>query len=682
CDRYGRDEKKRHQIDKLTVDLGHVQMETITAVFTEKLNEALASVQDSGYIKEVVEETPEIPQKTPLKVVSYYLKSGRLPWWSSKTSKSYLQDQLDQLIKTPDATFTKILEQLPFNHVYLDRFLYTFTEEQILLCLQVLTNISVKELPAVRKELVHRIQKQADKKTSAYTDAKIGRTFWKVAFNQVLKAINYKNLIASCEQQIMQELGIDVKKSKKENQNSYLPAIRSLVEKQKKQYPGDTIWQHFFEHLIGVVNHPSFYQIPVQILKELKQLLEGLRIAHDKAKGVTETKEQSIEGQRIAQDKAKGVTETKEQSIEGQRIAHDKAKGVTETKEQSIEGQRIAQDKAKAITETKEQPVEGQRIAQDKVKRVTETKQQPTEGQRIAQDKAKAITETKEQPVEGQCIEHDKAKGVTETKEQSIEGQCIEHDKAKTITETKEQPVEGQRIEHDKAKTITETKEQSVEGQRIAQDKAKAVTEMKLQPIARHLQLLQAMLKPLQPDGKLAVIETLPSQFEDTDFITIQNAGLVLLWPFLQRFFENLEVMAGKAFHDEIARNKAVCALQYLCDTTETELFEGMLPFAKVLCGVPLEDTISPICLSVAEKDMAEGLLRSVIERGPHWTNLSLDGFRASYLCRQGSLRTRDGHWLLQVQKETYDITLEKLPWSINTIKLPWMNEILIVEWN
>ncbi|MEP5501079.1 MAG: contractile injection system tape measure protein [Algibacter sp.] len=556
CDRYGRDEKKRHQIDKLTVDLGHVQMETITAVFTEKLNEALASVQDSGYIKEVVEETPEIPQKTPLKVVSYYLKSGRLPWWSSKTSKSYLQDQLDQLIKTPDATFTKILEQLPFNHVYLDRFLYTFTEEQILLCLQVLTNISVKELPAVRKELVHRIQKQADKKTSAYTDAKIGRTFWKVAFNQVLKAINYKNLIASCEQQIMQELGIDVKKSKKENQNSYLPAIRSLVEKQKKQYPGDTIWQHFFEHLIGVVNHPSFYQIPVQILKELKQLLEGLRIAHDKAKGVTETKEQSIEGQ------------------------------------------------------------------------------------------------------------------------------CIEHDKAKTITETKEQPVEGQRIEHDKAKTITETKEQSVEGQRIAQDKAKAVTEMKLQPIARHLQLLQAMLKPLQPDGKLAVIETLPSQFEDTDFITIQNAGLVLLWPFLQRFFENLEVMAGKAFHDEIARNKAVCALQYLCDTTETELFEGMLPFAKVLCGVPLEDTISPICLSVAEKDMAEGLLRSVIERGPHWTNLSLDGFRASYLCRQGSLRTRDGHWLLQVQKETYDITLEKLPWSINTIKLPWMNEILIVEWN
>ncbi len=483
CDRYGSDEKKRYQIDKLTVDLGNVQIENIAAVFTEKFKDALVSVEDLGDVEDDIENTKEekadILQKTPLQVVSYYLKMGRLPWWSSNTTKTYLSEQLDQLIKTPDATFAKLLGQLPFNHVYLDRFLYTFTEEQILMCLQGLTDIPIQGLSTVKKELRDRIQKNA-----GVTDFNIENTFWKVAFNQVPKAIDYKSLIASCEQQIVKELGIDVKESKKENQNTYLPAIRSLVEKQKKQYSGDTVWQQLFQHVSKVVNSPSFYKLDFRLLKEFQQLL--------------------------------------------------------------------------------------------------------------------AIN----------------------------------------------------------------------------------VIENNLQLIARHLQVLEAALKPLQPDVKSTVIETLPSQFEDTDFITVQNAGLVLLWPFLQRFFENLEVIENKTFHDEMARHKAICALQYLCDEEDTELFEGTLSLNKVLCGASLEDVVPLIPLSEEEKKMAEGLLHSVIQRGPHWKNLSLEGFRASYLCRQGSLRIRDGHWLLQVQKETYDITLEKLPWGFNTIKLPWMNEIILVEWS
>ena len=85
--------------------------------------------------------------------------------------------------------------------------------------------------------------------------------------------------------------------------------------------------------------------------------------------------------------------------------------------------------------------------------------------------------------------------------------------------------------------------------------------------------------------------------------------------------------------------------------------------------------------LTEEEKEVAEGLLTAVIAQGPHWKNLSIEGFRSSYLCRPGSLRTRDGHWLLQVQRETHDITLEKLPWGFHTVKLPWMSEVLVVEW-
>ncbi|WP_299183419.1 contractile injection system tape measure protein [uncultured Aquimarina sp.] len=202
-----------------------------------------------------------------------------------------------------------------------------------------------------------------------------------------------------------------------------------------------------------------------------------------------------------------------------------------------------------------------------------------------------------------------------------------------------------------------------------------------LTPLALHLQGLQKELKHLGSKPKSIVTEQLSSPFDDTDFISIQNAGLVLFWPFLERFFENIGVMKDKNFIDEAARNKAICVVQYLCDTKEEELFEGDLLFNKIVCGLDIDTVVSPIKLSAEEKEIAEGLVTAVIAKGPKWENLSSDGFRASYLCRQGSLRTRDGHWLLQIQRETHDITLEKIPWGFHTVKLPWMKDILVVEW-
>lgn len=206
-------------------------------------------------------------------------------------------------------------------------------------------------------------------------------------------------------------------------------------------------------------------------------------------------------------------------------------------------------------------------------------------------------------------------------------------------------------------------------------------TEAWLKPLVLHFHALEANLAIYHTGTKPLMIDQLQTVFNDTDFITIHNAGLVLFWPFLKRFFENLQLLEDMGFSDKIVQDKAICALQYLCDEDEERLFEGLLPLNKVLCGVSLDDAVVPVLLSKAEKESVEGLLQSVLKKGPHWANLSIAGFRSSYLCREGSLRTRNGHWLLQVKKETYDITLEKLPWGFTTVKLPWMNEILIVEW-
>ncbi|GAA4274033.1 contractile injection system tape measure protein [Aquimarina gracilis] len=206
-------------------------------------------------------------------------------------------------------------------------------------------------------------------------------------------------------------------------------------------------------------------------------------------------------------------------------------------------------------------------------------------------------------------------------------------------------------------------------------------TNSLLKPLATSLQGLQKELERIKAQPQSMVTDQFSLDFEDTDFISIQNAGLVLFWPFLVRFFENLQLIANKTFIDETAKHMAVYALQYLCEGEDQEWFEGALPLNKLLCGLEVDEVVSPIELSEEEIAIADDLLTAVIERGPKWKNLSPEGFRASYLCRPGSLRTRDGHWLLQVQRETHDITLEKLPWGFHTIKLPWMQEIIVVEW-
>lgn len=207
------------------------------------------------------------------------------------------------------------------------------------------------------------------------------------------------------------------------------------------------------------------------------------------------------------------------------------------------------------------------------------------------------------------------------------------------------------------------------------------LTRIHLVPLAQYLQNTEKKLEQMEAHPRKAVMAQLHSAYDETEFVTVPNAGLVLLWPFLPRFFEKNNLLEDKDFRNEPERNKAIGLLQSLTGEIDKDFFEGDLALNKILCGGDLSVPVLPETISPEEKETGEGLLQAVIARGPYWKNLSTEGFRNSYLCREGLLRARDGHWLLQVKRETFDITLEKLPWGFGTVKLPWMNEILIVEW-
>lgn len=161
----------------------------------------------------------------------------------------------------------------------------------------------------------------------------------------------------------------------------------------------------------------------------------------------------------------------------------------------------------------------------------------------------------------------------------------------------------------------------------------------------------------------------------------VTNAGLILLWPFLPRFFRKLELTAERQFVDRQSRFRAINILQYLV-TGERSTFEHVMVFNKVLCGYSVERPFpSDITFSENELQEADALLESAIEQWEALKSTSVEGFRQSFLQRNARLEELPKQWELQVESKGFDVLLDKLPWGISVARLPWMNNPIYVNW-
>jgi hypothetical protein len=163
--------------------------------------------------------------------------------------------------------------------------------------------------------------------------------------------------------------------------------------------------------------------------------------------------------------------------------------------------------------------------------------------------------------------------------------------------------------------------------------------------------------------------------------VYVENAGLVILWPFLPRFFAHLGLARERELVDAAAARRAAALLEYAATGT-TDAREPALVLNKVLCGIDPGDVFElheP--LRPHELDEAEVLLRAVVERAPILRDMSTAGLRGTFLLRAGRLGAGAGRWLLRVERQTHDVVLDRFPWSIAWVKLPWMSAPLQVEW-
>jgi hypothetical protein len=161
----------------------------------------------------------------------------------------------------------------------------------------------------------------------------------------------------------------------------------------------------------------------------------------------------------------------------------------------------------------------------------------------------------------------------------------------------------------------------------------------------------------------------------------IDNSGLVILWPYLTKFFELCDLVKDNRFIDKEKKYRAIHLLHYLV-FGELNHLEYHFPLNKLLCGLDIQDPI-PMEVNLLEKEMTacEDLLKAVIKNWEALKNTSVAGFRETFLKREGKLTRKGDEWLLKVEQKGYDILMDKLPWSISMVKLPWNNELIHVEW-
>lgn len=170
-------------------------------------------------------------------------------------------------------------------------------------------------------------------------------------------------------------------------------------------------------------------------------------------------------------------------------------------------------------------------------------------------------------------------------------------------------------------------------------------------------------------------------KLESSQIDDIKNVGLVILHPFLQQLFENLNWCKGTNWNGQRGWNKAVLATQYLV-TGKQEYDSIDLTVNKILCGFISSYQIDPaILLTNDEVDECRTLLTAVIS---HWKILkdcSIESFQELFLQRNGKVLLTNGQTQLWLEKSAVDILFGSLPWSIDIIKTPWMSEPLWCYW-
>jgi hypothetical protein len=199
-------------------------------------------------------------------------------------------------------------------------------------------------------------------------------------------------------------------------------------------------------------------------------------------------------------------------------------------------------------------------------------------------------------------------------------------------------------------------------------------------PVKTADNILQAADVPVRAGVKPEDERQAPQRTASEGIYT-EQAGLVLLHPYIKQYLGNFVLVQDGDFPNAGARQLTVHLLHYMA-TGKVEAFEHELHFEKFLCAWPANIPIErQVHIPQGMLDEADDMLRAVIRQWSALKSTSVAGLREAFLQRHGKLVEKEEIPLLVVERKTIDVLLATLPWGFGVIKFPWMHKPLYVEW-
>lgn len=161
----------------------------------------------------------------------------------------------------------------------------------------------------------------------------------------------------------------------------------------------------------------------------------------------------------------------------------------------------------------------------------------------------------------------------------------------------------------------------------------------------------------------------------------VSDSGIVLLSPYVPMLLNRIGLVNGNVFASEDARLKAVAVLCYAV-FGGYKIPQNYSLVINVICGYERDFKAKNLPeLTSDEKSLVDGLLVAVVKNWGAIGNTSAEGLRTSFLIRKGKLEDAENGLNIQVEKNSFDMLLDKLPWGYSMVKFPWMKDRLNVKW-
>ncbi|PIF34339.1 hypothetical protein CLU81_4978 [Flavobacterium sp. 9] len=180
--------------------------------------------------------------------------------------------------------------------------------------------------------------------------------------------------------------------------------------------------------------------------------------------------------------------------------------------------------------------------------------------------------------------------------------------------------------------------------------------------------------KELSLDKKENILEA------DISGLYVENAGLMLIHPFLKSLFVNCKLLdKDNTINDpEVATH----LLHYVATGKEQD-YENAMTFEKFLCNIPIDEPIERnIVLSEEMKKEAAEMLQAVLDNWDIMKKSSAELLQNEFLQRPGKLSViGDESPTIIIERKTQDVLLDKLSWNLSIIKLAWKKRIIYVNW-